>query len=102
MNPPMNSPMKTPKAPMKYRTGQLVMNPKLGLGKVVDVRGSIVTVFFKDHPQAPRRINVTVVPMTVAPNQSDPALDDPKLLKKTWTTQLGRKNAVRQPKRPAI
>jgi hypothetical protein len=61
---------------MKYKVGQLVVNPKLGLGKVLEVRGDNVTVFFKDEKDNPRTINVAVVPMAIPKDQSDPTLDE--------------------------
>lgn len=65
---------------MKYKAGQLVINPKLGLGKVISVRDDYVTVYFKDRTENPCTINVTVMPMELAPEQSDPALDNTELL----------------------
>ncbi len=66
---------------MRYRVGQLVVNNKLGLGKVLQVSGDNVTVFFKDETDNPRIINVAVVPMALSREQSDPCLDAPDLLK---------------------
>lgn len=60
---------------MKYCVGQLVVNRKLGLGKVLAVTGDSVTVFFKDQPDNPRTINVAIVPMEIPQQQSDPWLD---------------------------
>lgn len=65
---------------MTYKAGQLVVNRKLGLGKVLEVRGDIVMVYFRDELENPRAINVEVVPMTLAPDQSDASLDDMTML----------------------
>jgi hypothetical protein len=67
---------------MNYKVGQLVVNRKLGLGKVLEVRGNSVTVFFKDQTDNPRTINVAAVPMALAKEQSDPLLDNAKLSRK--------------------
>src|SRR4051812_32129001 len=61
---------------MKHVVGQLVVNKKLGLGKVLAVDGDTVTVFFKDQSDNPRKINVALVPMEVPKQQSDPWLDN--------------------------
>ncbi len=60
---------------MKYKVGQLVVNKKLGIGKVLSVSGLSVTAYFRDQKENPRTINVGVVPMPLAPEQSDPMLD---------------------------
>ena len=67
---------------MKHKIGQLVVNKKLGLGKVLEVRGDNVTVFFKDHPDTPRVINVLVMPMEIPKEQTDEELDNPKQSRK--------------------
>lgn len=61
---------------MKHTKDQLVVHPTLGLGKVLDVQGDGVTVFFKDTIDRPRRtIRVSMVPLEIPKNQSDPWLD---------------------------
>lgn len=60
---------------MKYKIGQLVVNNKLGLGKILDIRGDSVTTFFKNEKENPRTINVGVVPMELAEEQNDPWFD---------------------------
>ena len=81
---------------MKYRAGQLVTNNKLGLGKVLEVRGDNLTVFFKDQKDNPRIINVAVAPMALAKVQSDPGFDDPNLIKKCKRTLSSRKKAAKR------
>lgn len=61
---------------MKYKVGQLVVNKKLGLGKILSIRGQAVTTYFKDQSDNPRTINVGVVPMAIHSEQSDPMLDE--------------------------
>ncbi|WP_428940972.1 hypothetical protein [Fontivita pretiosa] len=60
---------------MKYKVGQLVLNRKLGLGKVLEINGNEVLTYFKDELTNPRTINVSVVPMEIAAEQSDPFFD---------------------------
>ncbi len=81
---------------MKYRVGQLVINNKLGLGRVLRIRGDDVTVFFKDQTDNPRIINVVFMPMAISTEQSDPSLDSPEMLKKQKKTLPGKKRPVRR------
>jgi len=60
---------------MKYKVGQLVLNRKLGLGKVLEINGNEVLTYFKDELTNPRTINVSIVPMEIATEQSDPFFD---------------------------
>jgi hypothetical protein len=60
---------------VKYKIGQLVLNRKLGLGKVLDISGDEVVAFFKDQQVNPRTINVSVAPMEIPTDQSDPFFD---------------------------
>lgn len=76
---------------MKHQVGQLVMNNKLGLGKVLEVRGNSVTVHFKDQSENPRIINVGVVPMSIPKEQSDPGFDEANM-----TRKLSRKLPVKR------
>lgn len=78
---------------MKYSIGQLVVNKKLGLGKVLEVDRDTVTVFFRDEKENPRIINVGVAPMALAESQSDPDLDDPNLLRRR--SSAGKKKAAK-------
>lgn len=61
---------------MKYRIGQLVINRKLGLGKVLEINGNEVMTFFKDEQTNPRTIDVVAVPMEIAADQSDAFFDN--------------------------
>lgn len=62
---------------MKYINGQLVRHPTLGLGKVIQIAGDRVTVFFKDAPKDPlKTIVVTAVPLEIPDKQSDEWLDN--------------------------
>jgi hypothetical protein len=79
---------------MRHKVGQLVLNRKLGLGKVLEVSGQTVTVIFKDHPDGPRRINVAAVPMELAKEQTDAHLDDPRLMRRTWGKRTTRRKAA--------
>jgi hypothetical protein len=81
---------------MKHKVGQLVLNNKLGLGKVLEVRGDTVTVYFKDQSENPRIINVAVVPMTIAKDQADPCFDEANMPKKLGKKMPARKRATRQ------
>ena len=47
---------------MAHPVGQLLLNRKLGLGKVPDVKGDIVTLSFKDQTDIPRQIDISKVP----------------------------------------
>ena len=60
---------------MKYKIGQLVLNKKLGLGKVLEISGDEVMTYFKDAETNPRTINVGVVPMEIPSDQTDPFFD---------------------------
>lgn len=71
----------------------MVVNSKLGLGKVLSVSGDNVTVIFKDQKDNPRTINVVMVPMTLAEDQADPWFDEQvtyKKSKKGWTAKKKR------------
>jgi len=61
---------------MKYEKGHLVRNAKLGLGKVIGVSGSRVTVFFKDQKDNPKIIIATNGVLDIPAEQSDPWLDN--------------------------
>lgn len=81
---------------MKHAVGQLVVNKKLGFGKVLEVSGDSVTVFFKDQTDNPRTINVAVMPMEIPKEQSDPFFEDPKWMRK-WGEKLpAKKRAVKR------
>lgn len=82
-----------PSPPVKFKPGQLVLNPKLGLGKVLSVNATTVSVFFRDQPNNPRTIHIRVVPMTLAPEQSDASLDQ--------IDQAGRRIRVPRTPKPA-
>lgn len=88
---------------MKYKVGQLVVNRKLGLGKVLEISGDEVTTFFKNEQVNPRTINVNVVPMEIAEDQSDPYFDDmsvaqiAKLKKPTTKARTVRKPRAAKP-----
>jgi hypothetical protein len=62
-------------AHVKYKVGQLVVNKKLGLGKVLEISGDEVIAFFKNELTNPRTINVSIVPMEIADEQADPFFD---------------------------
>ena len=81
---------------MKHKIGQLVLNRKLGLGKVLEVRGDNVTVYFKDQSENPRIINVAVVPMTIPKEQSDPCFDEANMPRKHGKKLPPKKRATRQ------
>ena len=81
---------------MKHKVGQLVMNNKLGLGKVLEVRGDTVTVYFKDQSENPRIINVAVVPMLIPKEQSDPCFEPENMPKRLGKKLPPRKRATRQ------
>lgn len=81
---------------MKHKVGQLVLNNKLGLGKVLEVRGDNVTVYFKDQSENPRIINVAVVPMIIPKEQSDPCFDEANMPKKLGKKLPAKKRATRQ------
>lgn len=83
---------------VRYRIGHLVVNSKLGVGKVLNVSGDNVTVIFKDQKDNPRTINVAMVPMTLSDDQADPWFDEQvtyKKCKKGWTAK--RKRTVATP-----
>ena len=82
--------------PIRYKVGQLVVNNKLGLGRVLRIRGDDVTVFFKDQTDNPRTINVVYMPMAISKEQSDACLDSPDMLKKQKKTLPGKKRPVRR------
>ena len=81
---------------MKYMVGQLVVNRKLGLGKVLEVSGDSVTVFFKDQTDNPRTINVAILPMATPKEQSDPLFDDPKWMRKWGKRPPVKKRSVKR------
>lgn len=85
---------------MKYAVGQLVMNRKLGLGKILEIDRDNVTTFFKDQAENPRVINVAIVPMEIAKEQSDEFLDDPNLLRKHGRAAGAAKRAPRARRTP--
>src|SRR5688572_4024733 len=62
------------------KEGQLVEHPQWGLGRVLAVSGSKITVYFRDiQSDAPegavRTIKTEVVPLLIAAAQADPILD---------------------------
>lgn len=61
---------------MKHKVGQLVLNSKLGLGRVLEVNGDEVMTFFKNEQTNPRTINVRIVPMEIPADQSDEFFDN--------------------------
>jgi len=83
---------------MTYRLGQLVINPKLGLGRILHIKDEYLTVFFKEESENPRTINVAVVPMALAAEQCDPVLDDLALLKKRLKASEHRQRAAKRRK----
>lgn len=60
---------------MALSKGQLVRHPKWGLGKVVNVTGNKVAVFFKDEVENPKVIG-TSFNLPLSETQSDPWLDN--------------------------
>ena len=60
---------------MSFSKGQLVTHPVFGLGKVVGVAPSSLTVFFKDKDRNPRKLSATQSQLTIAESQQDPWLD---------------------------
>jgi len=82
---------------MKHKVGQLVINRKFGLGKVLEVRGDNVTVCFKDQTDNPRIINIAVVPMTIPKEQSDPYFDEAAPPRQRGRKLPARKKAARRP-----
>jgi hypothetical protein len=60
---------------VKYKVGQLVVNRKLGLGKILGISGNEVVAYFKNEQTNPRTINVAAVPMEISSEQSDPFFD---------------------------
>lgn len=83
---------------MTYKIGQLVVNRKLGLGKILEIHGETVTVYFKDEIENPRFINVAAVPMTIASDQDDTSLDNMNQLtrnKKAAARKAARPKAVK-------
>jgi len=82
---------------MRYKIGQLVVNRKLGLGKVLEVSGDTVMAYFKDQDHNPRTINIAVVPMPLAESQSDEwfdAHDDLDRLRRPVKPRAKKKAAV--------
>jgi hypothetical protein len=61
---------------MHYKVGQLVVNRKLGLGKVLEVSRDNVLVYFRDQAVNPRTINIAAAAMELAADQNDPAFAD--------------------------
>jgi hypothetical protein len=64
-----------------YEVGRLIQHRELGLGRILLMEGPKATVYFRDlagaRPEdAIRKINTTVVPLSDAPSQSDPILDN--------------------------
>ena len=63
-----------------YQPGMLVRHPsksEWGLGKVLEVRGNVVKVYFKDDNEKDfRAISVDRVSLEVIPDQSDSVLDN--------------------------
>lgn len=60
---------------MPYVKGQLVRHPSMGLGKIVNVMGDKVSVFFKDTDENPKMISTRHVGLEVCKDQRDPWLD---------------------------
>lgn len=68
----------------EYRVGTIVTHPKCpewGPGRVLEVKGTKVTVYFRDIrgeslADAVRSIRVDLVPLSLSGQQSDPALDN--------------------------
>jgi hypothetical protein len=65
---------------MNYRLGAFVINPKMldwGPGKILDIKGSTVTVYFRDSHERPvRKIGTQYVELEPASISSDPILDN--------------------------
>ena len=86
---------------MKYRLGAYVINPKMldwGPGKILDIKGSTITVYFRDSHEKPvRMIGTSFVELERASISSDPILDnlppyvagDSKLAKRRVTHEDG-------------
>jgi hypothetical protein len=86
---------------MKYRLGAYVINPKMldwGPGKILDIKGSTITVYFRDsHDKPVRMIGTNYVELERASISSDPILDnlppyvagDSKLAKRRVTHEDG-------------
>lgn len=61
---------------MQYKVGQLVVNRKLGIGKVLEVHRDTVLVYFRNESVNPRMINIMAAAMELAADQADPAFSD--------------------------
>jgi hypothetical protein len=69
---------------VKYRIGMVITNPKKpewGPGKILDITGRTITVYFRDDPEPPARTGVRTISLDyatpqVAPSQTDPQLDN--------------------------
>lgn len=65
---------------MNYKLGGYVINPKMldwGPGIILNIKGSSVTVYFRDVQQRPvRKIETGYVELVPAPISSDPVLDN--------------------------
>lgn len=87
---------------MKYKVGQLVINKKLGLGKILGISGNEVVAYFKNEQVNPRTINVAAVPMEIASSQSDEFFDsDAGNVDKLMKPSKPRKTTKRAPKAKA-
>ena len=84
---------------MKYKVGQLVLNRKLGLGRVLEVNGDEVMTFFKDQQSNPRTINVGVVPMEIPSDQTDVFFDG---MSQTALDRLKKPMKARAPSKRAL
>jgi hypothetical protein len=82
---------------VKYKVGQLVLNKKLGVGKVLGINGDEVLTYFKDEQVNPRTINVGVVPMEIAQEQSDPFFDSEQ---GSNIARLSKPSKARRPAKP--
>jgi hypothetical protein len=61
---------------MHYKVGQLVVNRKLGIGKILEVSRDTVLVYFRNEAVNPRTINIAAAAMELAADQADPAFSD--------------------------
>ncbi len=79
---------------MQYAKGQLVRHATLGLGKILAIDGTRITVFFKDQKDDPTR-KIVADRLELAETQKDPWLDhlDAKLMEpggaRTYLTHQG-------------
>src|SRR5438270_12015434 len=83
---------------MRYKVGQLVVNRKLGIGKVLDVGRDTVLVFFRNEQVNPRTINIEAAAMELAADQADPAFsadDNIEKMKRPTRAAAGAKKKPR-------